>query len=85
MIENRLVFKFYKSYYDVAQELDNENRLAFYDALMKRQFTGEETELKGMSKFAYISQKHNIDAQVKGYVDKYNSSPIVPPIVPLAG
>jgi hypothetical protein len=63
-------FTCYRSYYDVAQRLPDKDRLAFYDALFKRQFTGEETELKGMAEFAYMSQKHSIDRQVKGWEDK---------------
>jgi hypothetical protein len=71
-------FKFYRSYYDVAEELNDKDRLAFYDALFKRQFTGVEVELTGLAKFAYISQKHSIDAQVKGYEDKTNT-PLIGP------
>ncbi len=71
-------FKFYRSYYDVASELNDKDRLAFYDALFKRQFTGVEVELTGLAKFAYISQKHSIDAQVKGYEDKTNT-PLIDP------
>ena len=66
----RKAFNFYRSYYDVGSELDDSERLKFYDALLKRQFTGEETDLAGMAKFAYISQKHNIDTQVSGYEAK---------------
>lgn len=68
--DKRPLFKFYRSYYDVACELSDKDRLAFYDAVIKREFTGEETELKGMAKFAYISQKHNIDAQINGWIQK---------------
>jgi hypothetical protein len=70
MESKRILFKFYRSYFDVAEELNDKDRLAFYDALMKRQFLGIETELIGISKLAYISQKHNIDAQIKGWEDK---------------
>jgi hypothetical protein len=66
----RLLFKFYKSYFDVANELTDKDRLAFYDAIMQRQFYGIEPDLKGIVKLAYISQKHNIDAQIKGWEDK---------------
>lgn len=66
----RKAFNFYRSYWDVANELNDKDRLAFYDALLTRQFTGEEIELKGLVKFAYLSQKHSIDKQVKGYEDK---------------
>ena len=66
----RKLFKFYKSYYDVACELADKDRLAFYDAIMGRQFLGIEPNLKGIAKLAYVSQKHNIDAQVKGWEDR---------------
>ena len=70
----REAFNFYRSYWEVANELNDKDRLAFYDALMKRQFTGIESDLVGMSKFAYLSQKHSIDRQVKGYEDKTKRS-----------
>lgn len=68
----RKLFKFYKSYYDVACELSDKDRLSFYDAIMQRQFLGIEPNLKGISKLAYVSQKYNIDAQVKGWEDRTN-------------
>ena len=68
----RKLFKFYKSYYDVACELADKERLAFYDAIMHRQFLGIEPNLKGIAKLAYVSQKYNIDAQVKGWEDRMN-------------
>lgn len=68
----RKLFKFYKSYYDVACELSDKDRLAFYDAIMHRQFLGIEPNLKGIAKLAYVSQKYNIDAQVKGWEDRMN-------------
>ena len=86
MENERPLFKFYRSYWNVANELSDKDRLAFYDALIKKQFTGQDTDLKGMANFAYISQKHNIDAQVKGFTDKTGVilNPIAPPIVPPA-
>ena len=55
--KTRLLFKFYRSYFDVACELSDKDRLAFYDAIMQRQFLGIEPNLKGVSKLAYVSQK----------------------------
>jgi len=78
-------FNFYRSYWDVANELNDKDRLAFYDALMKRQFTGIETDLEGMSKFAYLSQKHSIDRQVKGYEDKTKKTLLNPTQDPTQG
>ena len=63
-------FNFYRSYWDVANELNDKDRLAFYDALLKKQFRNEETELNGMVKFAYLSQKHSIDKQIDGYISQ---------------
>jgi uncharacterized phage protein (TIGR02220 family) len=77
-MSERKAVKFYRSYWEVAMQLNDKDRLAFYDALMLRQFTGEETSLKGMANFAYISQKHSIDAQVKGFEDK-TKTPLVHP------
>lgn len=70
--EGRLVFKFYKSYYDVFNTLDSDkDKLEFITAILERQFFGTEPiKLSKMANFAYISQKHNIDAQVKGFEDK---------------
>jgi hypothetical protein len=70
----RKAIKFYRSYWEMGKELSDSDRLAFYDAILKRQFTGEETDLKGLSKFAYISQKHSIDSQVDGYLAQWNKT-----------
>ena len=76
----RKTFNFYRSYWDIANELSDKDRLAFYDALLKRQFTGEETELSVLAKFAYISQKHSIDKQIQGFEDK-TKTPLQGPTV----
>jgi hypothetical protein len=78
-MSERKAVKFYRSYWEIAMELNDKDRLAFYDALMLRQFTGRESNLTGMAKFAYISQKHSIDAQVKGFEDK-TKTPLVDPM-----
>ena len=76
----RKAFNFYRSYWEVANELSEADRLKFYDAVMLKQFTGQEPKLDGMVKFAYLSQKHSIDRQVKGYEDK-TKDPLVHPSV----
>lgn len=63
----RKAFNFFRSYYETASELSDKDRLAFYDALILEQFTGQKTNLKGMAKFAYISQSHSISSQIEGY------------------
>lgn len=52
-------------------ELNDVEFVAFIKALLKKQFEGKEpTDLKGMSKFAYLSQKFSIDKQVFGFETK---------------
>jgi hypothetical protein len=71
MSSQRDGFTFYKSYYDVFKELSDKDKIQFIEALLDKQFIGKEpTELKGMANFAYLSQKHSIDKQVKGWEDK---------------
>lgn len=83
-------FNFFRSYYDVYNELETDkDKVAFINALLDRQFLGvKPTNLKGMAKFAYISQTNSIDSQVKGYEDKTGEvlifTPSQPPPVPPA-
>lgn len=84
-MEGRKLFKFYKSYYDVMCELPENKQLEFLKAIFEKEFFNIEPQLNGILKLAYVSQKHSIDAQVKGFIDKTNielTPPIVPPIVP---
>lgn len=87
-LTKRKGFNFFRSYYDVYNELETDkDKVAFIDALLDRQFLGiKPTNLKGMAKFAYISQTNSIDSQVKGYQDKTGEvldlDPTVPPTVP---
>lgn len=70
-LTKRKGFNFFRSYYDVYNELSDKDKVLFMDALLDRQFLGVKPEgLKGMSKFAYISQTNSIDSQVKGFEDK---------------
>ena len=71
-LTKRKGFNFFRSYYDVYNELENESdKVQFIEALLNRQFLGiKPTELKGMAKFAYVSQTNSIDSQVDGYETK---------------
>lgn len=66
----RKAFNFYRSYYDVFKELSEKDKVLFITALLEKQFDGKEPDLKGMANFAYLSQKHSIDAQVLGFETK---------------
>lgn len=66
----RKTFKFYRSYYDMFNELESDrDKLLFISAVLDKQFLGVEPRLTGMAKFAYISQLHSIEKQVKGWQD----------------
>jgi len=71
-LTERKAFNFFRSYYDVYNLLETDaEKVAFIDALLDRQFLGiKPLNLKGMAKFAYISQTNSIDSQVKGFEDK---------------
>jgi len=70
-LTKRKGFNFFRSYYDVYNELNDKDKVLFMGALLDRQFLGIKPDnLKGMAKFAYISQINSIDSQVKGYEDK---------------
>jgi hypothetical protein len=77
--KNRLQFKFYKSYYEIAKEIENDkDKIDYLMAICEYQFTGIEPELKGMAKFAFLSQKHSLDKQVEGF--EFATDPIrIPP------
>ncbi len=81
----RKAINFFRSYFEVAKELNDKDRLAFYDALLNKQFENIEPNLKGMANFAYISQKHSIDIQVKGYYDKTKDEQFNPNQPPSVG
>jgi hypothetical protein len=73
-MDSRKAFKFYRSYFDVAMELSDKDRYQFLMALLECQFTGKPRELEGMAKFAFISQKHSIDAQINGFLTKVGAT-----------
>jgi hypothetical protein len=80
-LTKRKAFKFYRSYYDVYNELDDENKLIFIEALLDKQFLNIDPFVGGskgggkgganaMARFAYMSQLNTIESQVKGFEDK---------------
>ena len=76
----RKAFNFFRSYYDVYNELPVKDKLPFMEAVLNKQFLGIEPDLTGISKLAYISIKHSIDSQVKGYETKTRTK-LTPPTV----
>lgn len=68
-MNEKKAFKFYRSYYEVAKELPEGEREKYLMAVLEKQFEDKEPELEGMARFAYISQKHSIERQCKGYED----------------
>ena len=80
-LTKRKGFVFYRSYYDVYNELEStKDKVAFIEALLDRQFLGKKPEkLTGLVRFAYISQTDAIDKQVKGFEDKTGITLSTPP------
>ena len=67
----RKYFKFYRSYYDVMNELSDKDKLLFINALLDKQFLDvEPKEFKGILKVAWVGLWNSIDQQVKGYKHK---------------
>jgi len=82
---DRKAFNFYKSYYDVFDNLQKDkDKLAFVKAIFEKQFKNiDPIDLKGQALFAYISQKHSIEAQVSGFITKTSAPPcLAPPVRP---
>ncbi len=60
-------FIFYRSFYESAKELNQKDRLKFYDAVIEFALNQNETELKGASKAVFIAIKPQIIANNKRY------------------
>lgn len=66
-MQDRKAIKFYRSYYDVANELPKKHQGEFVLAILRYQFEGIEPNFKGVLKLAWISQKHSLDKQLEGF------------------
>lgn len=65
---NRKAFNFYKSYYEVANELPEQDRNEFVWAIVSAEFTGELVEPKSkLARLMFLGQKHSILKQLEGY------------------
>jgi len=65
---DRKGFNFYKSYYDVALELPEQDRNEFLWAIVSAEFTGEMIEPKSkLARLMFIGQKHSVLKQLEGY------------------
>lgn len=65
MVESAQRFSFYASFYEAAKDLDDEKRLAFYDAIMAYAFDGIEPEFTGIMNAVWNLTKPNVDASIK--------------------
>ena len=60
MVDSTLV---YRSFYEAAQALPPQDRLAFYDAIMQYSFDDAEPDVEGIAKALFIMAKPNIDSR----------------------
>lgn len=58
-------FSFFESFGEAAAVLPDEQRLAFYDALVAYAFRGEEPDFDGILKVAWALARPNIDSSIK--------------------
>ena len=65
--EIRDTFIFYRSFYEMAKEMSDAERLTFYDAICEYALNFKEVELKGIAKICFIGAKPNISANTKRY------------------
>lgn len=84
-MSQRKAFNFYYSYYDIAKELSEKDRIKFLWAILQKQFENIDPDLEGMAKFAYSSQLHSITSQVDGYIAKCKDLNITPFDTPAGG
>ena len=62
--------KFYRSFFEAINDLEDEDRLALYDAIMRYQFLGEEPNFKNKYlKAIWITLVPNIDSANKSMLD----------------
>lgn len=87
MNEEVAKFSFFRSFWDGMQDLENEERLALYDAMTLYAFTGQEPEFKGAMRALWKFSKPNIDSSIKGQSTgakggrpKKENPPLKPPV-----
>jgi len=71
-LTKRKAFNFLRSYFDLFNELENdEDKLRFLTSIINKQFLDEDPkDLNFVVNLCYESQRHSIEASVKGYKDK---------------
>lgn len=82
----RLAFNFLRSYFDVFNELENnDDKVNFISAILNKQFLDEDPEeLNFIVKLCYQSQKHAIEKSVKGWLSTNKTDMQGNPIEPSA-
>ena len=60
-------FIFYGSFYETAKKLNDEDRLALYDAIVQYSLTGIEPELEGIADIVFTAIKPTLDTQIENY------------------
>jgi len=73
-------FNFYVSYYEVLETLSDKERLQYLMAILEKQFNNINPDLSKLDKqarFAYVSQRHSIENQINGFIQK-TKEPLTP-------
>lgn len=82
----RKAFNFLRSYFDVLNELQNDqDRLSFLMSIINKQFLDEDPkELNFLVNLCYESQRHSIETSVNGWKTATNNTLLGDPLTPLA-
>lgn len=90
-LTKRLAFNFLRSYFDVLNELQNdEDRLAFLMSIINKQFLNEDPkDFNFIVDLCYESQRHSVEKSVKGWMTANKTdllgNPTLPPTPPPKG
>jgi len=74
-MKSRDTFIFYRSIYESAQALNSDDRLAFYEAVMKFSLDFKESELGGVPEAFFTLVRPTLDKSNKGYVSGKKNNP----------
>ena len=91
-MKNRETFNFYRSFFEAGKSMLDEDRLAFYDAILLLSFENKDTKLTGLTHILFtavkpvvVNQNNNYLNGKKGGRPKKNNPPLVeknnPPLV----
>lgn len=68
-MKNRETFNFYRSFFEAGKDLNDNERLAFYDAILYASFEKKSLKLEGLAKTLFTAIKPVVDNQTLNYLN----------------